>query len=292
MATSAARELLRTASVAPMKPKPLARYLYAHVPSLASLRFLAKDLLATRFMKSEFRGLTRFQFRNPLIVDVGANRGQSIAAFKALAPQSLVVAFEPDPDSGGRIACRYRNDPTVAIHRCALSDQSSTITLFSPYYGRWNCDGMAALDRSTAIEWLRDPGRMYRFDESKLTVREHEVPCRTLDTFQLEPSLIKIHAQGAELLILQGARETLVRRRPALMCAFPTAQVTTFLASFRYYPYIYERTGFKPGIAGQSTTFTWFLMDEHVRFVFGSARQRIRGSRAPRTAGQFRFHAE
>jgi FkbM family methyltransferase len=250
-----------------MHAKPFARYLYAHVPGVAALRFQVKDLMAARFAKFEYRGVSLIPFDSPIIVDVGANRGQSIAAFKAFARRPTIVAFEPEPSPAIRLAQRYHDDKSVTIHACALASQSGNITFYAPTYGRWNCDGMAAMDREAASDWLRDPGRMYRFDERKLVVKEHAVVCRTLDSFELSPSLIKLHAQGAELSILAGARRTLDRHRPALMCAFPTPEVTAFLTGLGYQPFIYDRGCFTPGVAARPTTFTWFLTKTHIRDI-------------------------
>ncbi len=105
---------------------------------------------------------------------------------------------------------------------------------------------MAATDFATATDWLKDRGRMLRFDESKLSVAECAVECKTLDSYDLSPSLIKLHAQGAELDILKGAVETIDRSRPALMCAFASSPISEFTAQFGYRPYIYKDEKFVP----------------------------------------------
>lgn len=250
-----------------MNAKALARFVYANVPGVATVRFAAKDLMASRLGKPEYRGVRWLSIGNGLIVDIGANRGQSIAAFRRLAPTSNIVAFEPEPTSAKRLAFRYLTDNSVTIHPCALGTQSGAMTFFIPSYGRWNCDGMAATDRKTATEWLADSGRMYRFDETKLTVTEHAVECRTLDSYGLSPQLIKLHAQGAELDILKGARQTIQQHLPALMCAFPTPAVMGFLANLGYRPYVYGHECFTPGTAIRPVTFTWYLTDSHKRRV-------------------------
>jgi FkbM family methyltransferase len=252
--------------------KALARFLYANVPGVAAVRFAAKDLTASRFGKPEYRGVRWLSIGNGLIVDIGANRGQSIAAFRRLVRTSNIVAFEPEPTSAKRLAIRYLTDSSVTVHPCALGTQSGAMIFFIPSYGRWNCDGMAATDRKTATEWLADSGRMYRFDETKLTVAEHAVECRTLDSYRLSPRLIKLHTQGAELDILKGSLQTVQQHRPALMCAFPTPAVTSFLANFGYRPYIYGHECFTPGTAIRPVTFTWYLTDSHVyRVPIGAA---------------------
>jgi FkbM family methyltransferase len=250
-----------------MHLKAFARFLYARVPGLAAARFAVKDLTAAYLTKPEYRGVQKFPVANGLIVDVGANRGQSIAAFKKLAPRSNIVAFEPEPRSAQRLSLRYRRDPTVAVHGCALSDSAGSMTLFIPTYGRWDCDGMAATNRGAATDWLSDPSRMLGYNGAKLTVTEHPIECRTLDSFNLEPLLVKLHAQGAEFAILRGSEQTIRQHKPALMCAFPSNAVTKLLADWGYQPHIYENEHFTPGLAKRSVTFTWYLTEDQARHV-------------------------
>ncbi|MEY9884255.1 FkbM family methyltransferase [Bradyrhizobium sp. USDA 328] len=248
-----------------MNLKAVARYFYANVPGVAAVRFAVKDGVAPYLFKPEFRGVGLLCIGSGLIVDVGANRGQSTAAFKKLAPKSRIMAFEPEPRSAKRLAFRHRRDDAVTILDCALGCRSEVIDFFLPRYGRWECDGMAATSYEGATEWLRNPGRMYRFDERKLSVREHRVTCKALDSLDLAPALIKLHAQGAELDILKGAQGTLQRQRPALMCAFASPAVTEFLDDLGYRPHVYDRGCFRPGTAPLSVTFTWYLTEAHVK---------------------------
>lgn len=244
--------------------KPLVRFLYAYVPGLAASRFTAMDLTASIFAKSEYRGCSLLHIDDGLIIDIGANRGQSIAAFRRNAPRSRIIAFEPEPRSAKRLISRFRTVDSIKIIDRALGNQSSSITLFIPSYGRWRCDGMAATDRKTAVDWLKDSGRMYRFNPKKLSVTKHIVQCDKLDTYNLLPKLIKIHAQGAELDILRSSTQTLKCHRPALMCAFASEQISEFLAPFGYRPYISSRQGFRAGLNAPPLTFTWYLTDLHL----------------------------
>ncbi|MEH2510511.1 FkbM family methyltransferase [Nitrobacteraceae bacterium AZCC 1564] len=246
-----------------MHLKPVVRYLYSVVPGLAASRFAVMDMTAAWAAKPEYAGTSWFSIGDGLIIDVGANRGQSTAAFKSQAPKARIFAFEPEPRSAARLSERFRDDAFVTVQDCALGAQSGTITFFVPSYGRWECDGMAATDRATATDWLKDPGRMLRFDENKVDVKEYAVACKTLDSYNLSPSLIKLHAQGAELDILKGSIETIRRSRPALMCAFATNAFTELAAQFGYLPYIYKNETFFPGIAQRPVTFTWYLSDHH-----------------------------
>ena len=126
---------------------------------------------------------------------------------------------------------------------------------------------MPATDRKAATEWLGDPGRMFHFDEAKLTVKEHLIECRTLDSYNLTPVLIKLHAQGAEFEILKGSKQTIRQHKPALMCAFPSIALTELLADWGYQAHAYCNGHFTEGIAKRPATFTWYLTDNHARQV-------------------------
>lgn len=242
--------------------KAITRFFYATIPGLAPARFALKDITASYVTKTEYRGLTLLPLNEALIIDVGANRGQSIAAFKKFVPNSKIVAFEPEPRLEKRLTARYRSDFSVSIQGFALSAQTGVSMLYIPHYGRWDCDGMAATDFHSATDWLNNPGRMYRFDARKLSVKESPIQCRTLDSFELSPQLVKLHAQGAELDILRGAIKTLRQFHPAVMCAFPSPAVTEFLGNLQYHPYVYQAGHFIAGVAKPSVTFTWYLTDD------------------------------
>jgi FkbM family methyltransferase len=248
-----------------MNYKPLARFFYANVPGVAAARFAAMDLLASYLTKREFGGILHLSVGSGLVVDVGANRGQSIAALKKFAPQAHVEAFEADPKCSERLISRHRSDPTIRVHECALADHSGSATFYVPRYGWWACDGMGATDLAMATEWLRDPGRMFGYKEAKLKVKEYPIEYRTLDSFNLKPVLIKLHAQGSELAIVKGSRQTIQRHEPAIMCAFPKAELTALLREWGYQPHEFSRNTFSQGLASSEFTFTWFLTDCHTR---------------------------
>jgi FkbM family methyltransferase len=249
-----------------MNFKAFARFCYATFPGVAPIRFGLMDLTAKYLVKPEFMGLRWISpVGTGLIIDIGANRGQSVAALKRFAPRSRIVAFEPDPRSFQVLLNRYRDDSTVTIHNFALGDKSEVITFYCPTYGRWACEGMGATTRQAATEWLSDPNRMFCYDHRKLKVAECQVVCRTLDSFNLAPTVIKLHAQAAEVSILRGARQTIDQHKPALMCAFPSVDVIDLCRDMGFNPYAYRNgTLVQDAISPPERTFTWFLMEKHV----------------------------
>jgi FkbM family methyltransferase len=69
-------------------------------------------------------------------------------------------------------------------------------------------------------------------------VGECRIPVRTLDSFKLKPSLLKIDTEGNELLVLQGAMETL-KQRPRIV-----VETHSFSESSRYVRSYLEARGY------------------------------------------------
>lgn len=56
------------------------------------------------------RLMRRAGLKHPLIVDVGANTGQSIKRFKSVWPTSVIHAFEPNPSTFQQLSENHGND--------------------------------------------------------------------------------------------------------------------------------------------------------------------------------------
>lgn len=153
---------------------------------------------------------------NELVIDVGANRGQSIHALRLVRPLARVVAFEPQSGMIEPLRRRLRNDPMVRIEHCGLGATEAIERLFIPVYRGVVYDGLASFDRQTAIEWLNDE-RVFFFDPAALNLREEDCRIQPLDDFDLAPSFIKINVQGTEPAVVAGGDRTLRQHLPLVM---------------------------------------------------------------------------
>lgn len=200
------RKALRTAqSYAPaLKPAKDAFYRHArrilrrpHEPDFGILSALRRDAAE-------------------VLVDVGANHGQSIESMRLFQPRAPIVAFEANPRLADILARRYAGQANVRIEGCGLGDSEGAFTLFVPSYRGFVYDGLASVDRDNAAGWL-GPATIYGFDERQLVLQSVACKLATLDAFQLSPAFIKVDVQGLEFAVLGGARATIERCRPALL---------------------------------------------------------------------------
>lgn len=134
-------------------------------------------------------------------VDVGANVGIFSCDFANYFEK--VVAIEPLRDN---IACLERNVPeNVEIVRCAVGNREGQCEMALPGSTLGNAYIVGVTGGAA--------------EDGKLGARDIEkVDLKTIDSLNLENvNLIKIDVQGAELVALQGAVETIKRCRPVIM---------------------------------------------------------------------------
>lgn len=175
------------------------------VSSEGGLRYLKPRLIN---LDPTLLALTQEFVRPGAVVwDVGANVGLfSFSAAWAAGPAGRVVALEPDTwlvRLLGRSAQRAAGAP-VDVVPIAVSDTDG-VGLFH----------VARRSRATS--------HLHGFGTTQTGGARHlqYVPTLTLDTiarFFPAPDLLKVDVEGAELLVLNGARSLLAASRPVLIC--------------------------------------------------------------------------
>ncbi len=133
-------------------------------------------------------------------VDVGANRGQVLREAVRVAPAARHVAFEPIPLLAQELA---RTFPSVDCRQKAVGARSERAEFC--HFRR--LDGWSGLRRSPEISDERgDP----EFIEVEVSTLDAELS-------GLDPRVVKIDVEGAELAVLEGARRVLGESRPIVL---------------------------------------------------------------------------
>jgi FkbM family methyltransferase len=131
-------------------------------------------------------------------IDVGANEGALLRYFVELAPRGRHIAYEPVPALADDLERQF---PEVEVRRRALSDQAGE-TSFVVH--------RELASRSS----LRSVG--YSSDETEqLTVQVEDLDSSLPEGYV--PHLLKVDVEGAEHLVLRGARQTLREHRPLVL---------------------------------------------------------------------------
>jgi FkbM family methyltransferase len=208
--------------------------------------------LLRRPHERDFLAFRDFAVDGPSVVDVGANRGQSVASFEVTCRSPRIVAFEPLPILARRLRARSDAD-RVRVEQYALGNTHDHATLYVPIYRGYVYDGLASLDKTEA-HWLnRD--RVYRFRLAQLKLEEYEVEVRPLDSFDLRPDIVKIDVQGTEQAVVEGGVRTLEQSRPVLLIEAPSVELIALVQGLGYEYYAFTRRGLVPGALGDPNTF-------------------------------------
>lgn len=147
----------------------------------------------------------------PVILDIGANQGQSVAAYRKVSRRAMIHCFEPFPAALEILKKRFQGREGVQIHPFAVTDRTGTQT----FHLNRHIQTHSLLPRPQT-------GRRYYPRVAAPAGEKIEVACTTIDEFIRNENLrqidiLKLDIQGGEIKALNGARRTLETLRPALI---------------------------------------------------------------------------
>jgi FkbM family methyltransferase len=131
-------------------------------------------------------------------IDIGCHIGSSLSLMLCLSPRGRHIAFEPIPKKAKWLRRKF---PEVEIKALALGDKRERRTFFQ----NASRPGFSGFAEGSATQ-----------DE----VIELTVDCDMLDNVvgaDRKYTFVKIDVEGAELLVLRGARQTIARDTPIIL---------------------------------------------------------------------------
>ncbi len=148
-----------------------------------------------------------------LLLDIGANTGQSAFSFAVVTPQSSILSLEPNPRCETELKMVKRLLGKRFNYRIAAAGASAGhLTLYIPVKGTTEL----TQEGSFFPEVLQDELAFGRFGKPD-SIAERLVPVLKLDDMKLQPAGIKIDVQGHEISVLEGLRNTIETCRPLIM---------------------------------------------------------------------------
>lgn len=168
--------------------------------------------------KEKMISLLQSKRRDPVIFDVGANIGYHSIFFKKRIPGAKIYAFEPIPKNFSYLRQHFdlNNIKDVEPINVGLSNYKGDVV----FYFDPNCSVNASA-RNVA---------------GKIDIQEIKCQVVPLDQVALERNLnvdfIKVDVEGAELMVLEGAIETLKKDRPIVF----VEMLRKWTAAYDYHP--------------------------------------------------------
>lgn len=150
--------------------------------------------------------------------DVGANMGWYSFLAARMNPHSKIHAFEPIPSTFKNLKrnLELNSLPQIHPHSIALSNRSGECILYTYPTGSVNASLENVSGRSDVVKISCEMQTLDDFAQSK----------------NIQPDLIKIDVEGAELMVFQGAEKTILKNRPILF----TEILRKWSAVFNYHP--------------------------------------------------------
>ena len=139
------------------------------------------------------------QDSNPMIIDAGANEGQSVSRFHRIWPNATIHCFEPAPEAFLRLKETHENHSRVYLNELGLSSQPGEGEL-SVLPNRTDLSSLEGFNQDAAWFAQRAAGN---------AVTQSAIRLESLDgywgNYGEKISFLKIDTQGHELEVLRGA---------------------------------------------------------------------------------------
>lgn len=150
---------------------------------------------------------------NPVIFDVGGNKGQSVTKFKKIFKKPIIHTFEPIESEFKIIKEKFKNDENVKLNNYALGEARGEKDFnISAQTGASSFNKINMNSR-----WIEVRSKEYKTSINKF-VSSTKVKISTLDDYFLNNNvdkidLLKIDTQGYEDKVLEGSMSTLKRNK-------------------------------------------------------------------------------
>lgn len=179
-----------------MNQRALRRLQPVKVPIQRALRRVGYELSPIDVDSAAHRSNLISRFGITSVVDVGANVGQTGAAFRDLGFSGTIHSFEPMASAYAELVRSARHDDAWFTHNVALSDAVGRSVL----HVSENSVSSSILELDTLHEDAAPASRQ---------IRDEEIQVSTLDAEFPQPQgryWLKVDTQGLELAVLNGAQ--------------------------------------------------------------------------------------
>ena len=148
--------------------------------------------------------------QDPLILDVGANKGQTIRRFLDLFDNPTIHAFEPVEEAIQKIRENYSTHKNIFINNHALGDKKETKNFNISH----RTENSTFHKFNSNTKWLKTRSRQYNVGVNEYVKKVEKVNIETIDDYVVKNKIekidiLKMDTEGYEDKVLSGAINTL-----------------------------------------------------------------------------------
>jgi FkbM family methyltransferase len=162
-------------------------------------------------------------------LDIGANDGTSIRMIRKFHRDSRIESFDP-------IIMPKFKLKNIDFHQIGLSNKESELEIFTPIVRGRIFPQYSSIYSEKIIKQITSDMNVKTLDVSLVSKM---VKLKTIDSFDLKPYFMKVDVEGAELLVLEGAKNTIENFSPVILIEIQNndmyQQIESFMHKLGYY---------------------------------------------------------
>ena len=167
----------------------------------------------------------RLLSKNPTIVDVGANKGQTIDIFTKIFPKSKIYAFEPS-ETYEFLKKKYKKNKNIFIYNYAISNKEKMQTLFVNKHDLTT--SLSQIDKKN--KYLNIKAKLFGGNIDEMILKEYKIKTvKMLKIIHLKKikkiDVLKIDTEGHELQVLKGMESYLKKNVKCIVIEFHNSNV-------------------------------------------------------------------
>lgn len=143
--------------------------------------------------------------------------GESIIGFRRFNKFTDIYSFEPNPNIYKKLTSRFKNKKNIFLNKALLMSENNTTNFYVPIISKISMPYLGSFNKELIIQRL---DHFFSVKNKIIEFETFEIKARKLDDYNLSPKILKIDAEGSELEVLKGSKETIRRSQPLIIVEF------------------------------------------------------------------------
>jgi len=213
-------------------------------------RYLTSKFLTKFIFESEFEILKilnknkYFRKSQKSLIDIGANDGISYKTIRNFLPTSKIVSFEPLFSNFKQLIKLKKKDKNFKIYNYGLSNKISNMRkLYVPFFKNYGLTPFAGIEKKGVLQRLKK-SLFIKDLLNKISMKSTFIKTKKLDSYNFNPSFIKIDIEGHEYECILGSLKTIKKCKPIIMVEYNRKicnKIYKLLKKMNYLKFFYDK---------------------------------------------------